>query len=47
VTDELEKRILRVKELVEKYRTVFNTVKAEKIKGEVEVVRKSSGNTLP
>ena len=41
VTDEPEKKILRVKELAEKYGTVFNTVGAEKIRGEVEVVRKS------
>ena len=47
MTEEPEKKILRVKELAEKYGTVFNTVKAEKIKGEVEVVRKSSGNALP
>lgn len=39
VTDEPEKKILRVKELAEKYGTVFNTVGAEKIKGEVEMVR--------
>ncbi len=39
VTDEPEKRILRVKELAEKYGTVFNTVGKEKIKGEVEIVR--------
>ena len=47
MTEEAEKKILRIKELAEKYGTVFNTVKAEKIKGEVEVVRKSSGNALP
>ncbi|HDZ36391.1 MAG TPA: OsmC family peroxiredoxin [Thermococcus sp.] len=41
VTNEPEKKILRVKELAEKYGTVFNTVGAEKIKGEVEIVRKS------
>ena len=39
VTDEPEKKILRVKELAEKYGTVFNTVGKEKIKGEVEIVR--------
>ena len=38
-TNEPERKILRVKELAEKYGTVFNTVGAEKIKGEVEVVR--------
>ena len=38
-TDEPERKILRAKELAEKYGTVFNTVGAEKIKGEVEVVR--------
>ncbi|ASI98553.1 OsmC family protein [Thermococcus celer] len=38
-TGEDEKKILRVKELAEKYGTVFNTVGAEKIKGEVEIVR--------
>jgi len=32
VTDEPEKKILRVKELAEKYGTVFNTVGAEKIR---------------
>ncbi|KUK17493.1 MULTISPECIES: OsmC family protein [Thermococcus] len=40
VTEEPEKKVLRVKELAEKYGTVFNTVGAEKIKGEVEIVRK-------
>jgi len=39
VTDEPEKKILRVKELAEKYGTVFNTVGAEKIKGKVEIIR--------
>lgn len=38
-TGEDEKKILRVKELAEKYGTVFNTVGAEKINGEVEIVR--------
>lgn len=38
VTNEPEKKILRVKELAEKYGTVFNTVGKEKIKGEVEIV---------
>ena len=38
-TDEPERKILRVKELAEKYGTVFNTVGAEKIRGEVEIVR--------
>jgi len=41
MTEEPDKKILRVKELAEKYGTVFNTVGAEKIRGEVEVVRKS------
>jgi len=40
VMEESEKKILRVKELAEKYGTVFNTV-GGKDKGEVEVVRKS------
>ncbi|AMM54850.1 OsmC family protein [Pyrococcus kukulkanii] len=39
VTNEPEKKILRVKELAEKYGTVFNTVGAGKIKGDVEIVR--------
>ena len=39
VTDAPEKKILRIKELAEKYGTVFNTVGKEKIKGEVEIVR--------
>ncbi len=39
VTDGDKRRILRAKELAEKYGTVFNTVGAEKIKGEVEIVR--------
>ncbi|ACS33337.1 OsmC family protein [Thermococcus gammatolerans] len=39
VTDEPEKKILRVKELAEKYGTVFNTVGAKKIKGKVEIIR--------
>ncbi|WP_456366550.1 OsmC family protein [Thermococcus sp.] len=39
VTDEPERKVLRVKELAEKYGTVFNTVGKEKIKGEVEIVR--------
>lgn len=43
VTDEPEKKILRVKELAEKYGTVFNTVGAEKIRGGVEIVRTSQG----
>ncbi|USS39866.1 OsmC family protein [Thermococcus aggregans] len=41
VTDEPEKKILRIKELAEKYGTVFNTVGPEKIRGEVEIVKKS------
>jgi len=41
VTEEPEKKILRIKERAEKYGTIFNTAGAEKIKGEVEVVRKS------
>ena len=40
VMEEPEKKILRVKELAEKYGTVFNTVGAEKIKGEMEVIKK-------
>jgi len=39
VTDEPRRKILRVKELAEKYGTVFNTVGKEKIRGEVEIVR--------
>ncbi|WP_297504040.1 OsmC family protein [Thermococcus sp.] len=39
VTDAPKRKILRVKELAEKYGTVFNTVGKEKIKGEVEIVR--------
>ncbi len=39
VTGAPEKKILRIKELAEKYGTVFNTVGKEKIKGEVEIVR--------
>ncbi len=39
VADEPEKKILRVKELAEKYGTVFNTVGAKKIKGKVEIIR--------
>jgi len=39
VTDEPEKKILRAKELAEKYGTVFNTVGAKKIKGKVEIIR--------
>ncbi|MBP1911675.1 OsmC family protein [Thermococcus stetteri] len=39
VTSEPERKIMRVKELAEKYGTVFNTVGAEKIKGEVEIIR--------
>jgi len=39
ITGEDEKKILRAKELAEKYGTVFNTVGAEKIRGEVEIVR--------
>ncbi|WP_297074324.1 OsmC family protein [Thermococcus sp.] len=39
VTDAPEKKILRIKELAEKYGTVFNTVGKEKIKGKVEIVR--------
>ena len=42
VTDAPEKKILRVKELAEKYGTVFNTVGKEKIKGEVEIIRRGS-----
>jgi putative redox protein len=38
-TNEDKKKIMRVKELAEKYGTVFNTVGKEKIKGEVEIVR--------
>lgn len=38
-TNEDEKKIMRVKELAEKYGTVFNTVGAEKIKGDVEIVK--------
>ena len=40
VTNEDKKKILKVKELAEKYGTVFNTVGAEKIKGEVKIIRK-------
>lgn len=36
-TSEDEKKIMRVKELAEKYGTVFNTVGAEKIRGEVKI----------
>ena len=43
VTDEPEKKILRAKELAEKYGTVFNTVGAEKIRGGMEIVRTSQG----
>ncbi|AEC52608.1 OsmC/Ohr family stress-inducible protein [Pyrococcus sp. NA2] len=39
LTNEPEKKILRVKELAEKYGTVFNTVGKEKIKGEVKIIR--------
>ncbi len=39
MTDAPEKKILRIKELAEKYGTVFNTVGKEKIKGGVEIVR--------
>jgi putative redox protein len=42
VTDAPERKILRVKELAEKYGTVFNTVGAEKIKGKVEIIRRGS-----
>lgn len=38
-TDEPERKIFHMKELAEKYGTVFNTVGAEKIKGEVEIVQ--------
>ncbi|WP_297461416.1 OsmC family protein [Thermococcus sp.] len=38
VTDAPEKKILRIKELSEKYGTVFNTVGKEKINGEIEIV---------
>jgi len=37
VTNEEKKKLLKVKELAEKYGTVFNTMGAEKIKGEVEI----------
>jgi putative redox protein len=42
VTDEPEKKIMHIKRLAEKYGTVFNTVGAEKIKGDVEIIRSSS-----
>ncbi|WP_366078456.1 OsmC family protein [Thermococcus sp.] len=42
VTDEPERKIFRVKELAEKYGTVFNTVGKEKIRGEVEIIRRES-----
>ena len=45
VTDEPENRILHVKELAEKYGTVFNTLGAEKIRGEVEIIRRASGES--
>ncbi len=38
-TNEDESKIHRAKALAEKYGTVFNTVGAEKIKGEVEIIR--------
>jgi putative redox protein len=44
VTDAPEKKVMRVKELAEKYGTVFNTVGAEKIKGEVEIIRSRSSS---
>jgi len=45
VTDEPENRILRVKEPTEKYGTVFNTLGAEKIRGEVEIIKRASGES--
>lgn len=37
--NEDEKKIMCVKELVEKYGMVFNIVGVEKIKGEVEIIK--------